>query len=178
MAILHRCAAGARKLFWPVAAATLTLDLLSKWLLWHAPASAEQPIVLVPHVLQIVPHAGNTGGAFGLPGTPALYAAAAVLGLALIIGLLLTTSPRRLLVHLALGLIAGGALGNLADRIALGFVRDFLDLHWGSRFHWPTFNLADAAITAGFILVVWDAYVSGRGEEQPSGQAAAGAADP
>jgi signal peptidase II len=49
----------------------------------------------------------------------------------------------------ALSMIVGGALGNLADRARLGFVIDFLDFHWKSGWHFPAFNVADAAITIG-----------------------------
>ena len=53
----------------------------------------------------------------------------------------------------AAGLIAGGALGNLLDRLRFGAVTDFVDLHWGEA-HWPTFNLADAAIVCGVALLL------------------------
>jgi signal peptidase II len=51
-------------------------------------------------------------------------------------------------------MIAGGALGNLWDRICLGAVVDFLDFHVG-RYHWPAFNLADSGISLGVGLVIW-----------------------
>lgn len=55
---------------------------------------------------------------------------------------------------IALSLIAGGAVGNLIDRIRLGEVIDFLDVYIG-RYHWPAFNVADSAITAGVFLAVF-----------------------
>lgn len=54
---------------------------------------------------------------------------------------------------LSLGLLLGGAVGNLVDRFRIGMVVDFLDFHYAG-FHWPTFNLADAAITTGALLLV------------------------
>lgn len=54
---------------------------------------------------------------------------------------------------LAYSLIIGGALGNVIDRITLGFVVDYLDFHW-SGWHWPAFNAADMAITGGAVLLV------------------------
>lgn len=55
-----------------------------------------------------------------------------------------------------LALVLGGAIGNLYDRLAHGGVTDFIDLYWRT-WHWPTFNLADTAITIGGALILWDA---------------------
>ena len=55
---------------------------------------------------------------------------------------------------LGLSLILGGACGNLIDRIRLGEVIDFIDVHWRSVYHWPAFNVADSAITVGIIVVL------------------------
>lgn len=57
----------------------------------------------------------------------------------------------------ALALILGGAIGNVIDRLHLGAVVDFLDLHLAG-YHWPAFNLADSAITCGAVLLVWDSF--------------------
>ena len=57
---------------------------------------------------------------------------------------------------LALGLIIGGAVGNIVDRLRFGAVADFLDFHIGA-YHWPAFNLADASITVGIALLLIDA---------------------
>ena len=58
---------------------------------------------------------------------------------------------------LPLALIVGGAFGNLADRIRLDYVIDFLDFHWKSGWHFPAFNVADSAITLGAGLLMLDA---------------------
>ena len=60
----------------------------------------------------------------------------------------------------ALALVLGGALGNLYDRLLLGYVVDFLDFHWQGR-HWPAFNLADSAICVGAGLLIWDGLFGG-----------------
>ena len=62
---------------------------------------------------------------------------------------------RDRLVDIALGLVIGGAIGNIYDRLLYGAVLDFIDLHVGWR-HWPAFNVADAAITLGVALLLWD----------------------
>lgn len=93
----------------------------------------------------------NEGISFSLftetfTGRPLLLAAITLLMTALL-GVLLVRSTTRL-EAVALGLIIGGALGNVLDRLRIGAVVDFLDFHvWG--FHWPAFNLADSAIVIG-----------------------------
>ena len=65
-------------------------------------------------------------------------------------------SDKRL-VTAALGLIVGGAMGNVIDRVLMGAVVDFLDFHWAG-FHWPAFNVADIAITSGAAVLIWDSF--------------------
>jgi len=62
---------------------------------------------------------------------------------------------------LGLALVLGGAIGNLVDRIKLGYVVDFIDVHFGG-WHYPAFNVADSAITCGVILLLLDALLLGR----------------
>jgi len=64
-------------------------------------------------------------------------------------------SPDQKLEGYALAFILGGALGNLYDRVTLGYVIDFLDFHW-SGWHFPAFNIADSSITLGAILIIID----------------------
>ncbi len=82
-------------------------------------------------------------------------ALAAVVSMGLIVWVL--RLPRReWLTGLALALVIGGALGNLADRVQLGYVVDFIDVHYGN-WHWPAFNVADSAISCGVALLLLDA---------------------
>ena len=67
---------------------------------------------------------------------------------------LLRKSQNDKLLCLALSLILGGALGNVLDRIMLGAVVDFIDLHY-ANWHWPAFNIADSAICIGAALIIW-----------------------
>ena len=83
-------------------------------------------------------------------------------------------APGRLTAA-ALGLIIGGALGNILDRVRYQAVPDFLDFHYGS-YHWPSFNLADVTIFCGAALLFWESFRSatdkpgqGQGKENTTG---------
>ena len=62
---------------------------------------------------------------------------------------------------IAFGLILGGAVGNLVDRVRVGYVVDFIHFHW-ERWYYPAFNVADMAITIGAVMLVIDALLSSR----------------
>ncbi len=104
----------------------------------------------------------NTGVSFGLfaQSDPRWLLVGFSVAVALGLGLWLWREPRFPLVA-AFGLIIGGALGNVYDRIAYGAVVDFLDFHIGT-WHWPAFNLADSAITLGAVIFLFDAFKSNR----------------
>jgi signal peptidase II len=74
---------------------------------------------------------------------------------------------RGLLYVVAIGLVAGGALGNLVDRLRLGHVIDFLDVYY-RQYHWPAFNVADSAITIGVALFILAGF---RDHERQGGKA-------
>jgi lipoprotein signal peptidase len=149
---------GRRKLFWVLAAGAFLLDQITKVWLWHDPSEGRPDIDVIPHVLRIISHPGNLQGVLGLgPATPVFYVATSLVALGVVAFLFLTTDARKGYVMVALGLVAGGAVGNLLDRLTLGRVRDFIDLHWGERLHWDTFNVADAAICTGVALILLDA---------------------
>jgi signal peptidase II len=104
----------------------------------------------------------NEGVAFGLAGgsgAPLVAITLIALGVVLY---LFHSNPTRSGMWVATGLLAGGAVGNLADRVRVGAVTDFIDLP-----AWPPFNLADVAITCGVILLVW-IYVR-EAEREPEG---------
>ena len=72
---------------------------------------------------------------------------------------------QRKLEGLALALILGGALGNLYDRLTLGYVVDFLDFHWSGK-HFPAFNVADAGISVGAAILIFDTLINGPDAER------------
>jgi signal peptidase II len=92
--------------------------------------------------------AHNTGVAFGLAGSGGGLLVAFALGSLAFIGWLFSRDPTRPWMWVAIGLLAGGALGNLADRIRADAVTDYVDI-----FSWPPFNIADVSITVGVLLL-------------------------
>jgi signal peptidase II len=90
----------------------------------------------------------NSGVAFGLAAGGGTGLVLLTLGALAVVGILFARNPTRPWMWVAVGLLAGGALGNLADRIRAGAVTDYVAV--GS---WPNFNLADACITAGVLLL-------------------------
>jgi signal peptidase II len=143
-----------------VALAVLALDQWSKWLVEaHLPHLSTTEII--PGLLNFT-HVRNTGVAFGLfasHGQAGQTLVLSLVGLAALAVVLVyfwrTPATDRLLLG-ALSLVLGGAVGNLADRIAGGAVTDFIDVYVGT-YHWHTFNVADSAISVGLVLMAWDA---------------------
>jgi signal peptidase II len=115
------------------------------------------PLVLVDGWLSLT-LVMNPGLAFGLLGTIApawrwVVAALSIVALLLLARVALRVLPTGGLAGvIAVGLIFGGAVGNLIDRARFGAVVDFVDVHWRT-WHWPAFNLADSAISVGVVLL-------------------------
>ncbi|MEM6455506.1 MAG: signal peptidase II [Acidobacteriota bacterium] len=149
-----------KRLYLLLALIVLVLDQWSKWLIEaHLPLYAS--IDLIPGLN--FTHVRNTGVAFGLFAAHGDAMRTAVLsGLALvtlgILGVYFRRIPRaeRLLLT-ALGLVLGGAVGNLIDRITSGGVTDFIDVYVGT-YHWHTFNIADSAISVGIGVMLLHAF--------------------
>ena len=91
----------------------------------------------------------NDGVAFGLAGGGGVVLVAITMIALAVVVYLFSRQPARPWMWVATGLLAGGAFGNLIDRIRIGSVTDFIELP-----HWPPFNLADCAITVGVLLLV------------------------
>ena len=75
-----------------------------------------------------------------------------------VIYMFLSSEKDQNLFRLSLSLILGGAFGNLCDRAHLGYVIDFIDWHYYNA-HWPTFNVADSAISIGLVFLIIDMYL-------------------
>ena len=124
----------------------------------------------------------NTGAAFGFLSSASGWQNMLFVGIALVAMVVVLTMARRLGVNdvqvaIGLMLVLGGAAGNLTDRLAHGYVIDFINLYYpsdgsfcfwpfglsGGGCHWPVFNVADAAISVGAVLLVLDALGFGFG---------------
>jgi signal peptidase II len=136
-------------------AVTAVLDQLTKALVVHY-FSLYDMVEVIPGFFNIV-HWRNPGAAFGLfkeGGMVRTLLLAGVSFLALVIIGLLLRHAKDTITRVALSLIAGGAVGNLIDRLRFGEVIDFFDFYVG-RYHWPAFNVADSAITVGVFLSLY-----------------------
>ena len=155
-----RARRGATILF-ATASAVFALDRLTK--VWAEHALADRPVDVIPGVLTLR-YTTNSGGAFSLgQRTPWFFAGATLI----VSGLIVLTAfrSRNAVAAVGLGLVLGGALGNLADRALRapglsGHVVDFIDLHW-----WPVFNVADGAIVIGAAVLAWASFRDERADD-------------
>ncbi|MGQ9678196.1 MAG: signal peptidase II [bacterium] len=133
---------------------SLFIDQLTKIIVYGITGGIEgsPPISLIGNILKIS-YTTNTHGVFGIPfGPRIMYYILPGIGTILILGLALKT--RSIWLGSAYGLILGGAAGNLIDRFRLGFVIDFIDFEIRTiRLRWFTFNLADAFVVVGVIMI-------------------------
>ena len=143
------------------------LDQLTKWIIL-------EKVMIPPRVIEVTGFFNlvltyNTGISFGMlrGGDDWVRWALAALALGIVAMLLawLRSQPGWAMA-LSVGLICGGAIGNVIDRIRIGAVVDFLDLHAGG-WHWPAFNLADSAITLGVAALILDSLFRGPSGSKP-----------
>ncbi len=141
-----------------VALLTLGLDQWSKaWVRSHLAPLDSWAIIPGAEKYFAITRASNTGAAFGMfRGGGAFFVVVAVIIIAAMLYYAYRMEEQSTLLSIALGLELGGAMGNLLDRILFGQVTDFIDVKLWPRYNlWPTFNLADAAITIGVLLMAY-----------------------
>lgn len=155
-----------------ISAVVLVLDQLSKWAAVKSLVHGEVPVLPFLNLTLVY----NTGAAFGFLSDAPGWQNRLFIGIAIAASVIIYFILRRLtrsewLTAIALALILGGALGNLADRAMYGYVIDFIDVFYPSSdqgclwpfsphaggCHWPAFNIADTAISVGAVLLVLDA---------------------
>ena len=145
-----------------IAAAVAAVDQLVKW--WIVDWLADPPgfVEVLPFFNLVM--VWNRGVSFGLLGDADLapYLMAGIAGLVVIVLVIWLAGVSERLLAASIGLIIGGALGNIVDRLVYGAVADFVDVHAGG-YHWPAFNVADAAITVGVAVMLIDGLLNRRG---------------
>lgn len=156
-------------LLFAIVASVVALDQLTK--LWVVRSfRLYESREVIPHFFNLT-YLTNTGAAFGfLAGRQSTLRQVFFVGIAVVALLAMayfyrTLKDRSVLYTAAIGLICGGAVGNLIDRLRLGSVIDFLDFFIG-RYHWPAFNAADSAITVGVGLFLLASLLEGKKERK------------
>lgn len=140
-----------------VLGSVLVLDQITKMMVEHW-MRLHQSIEIIPNFVRLT-YIRNTGAAFGfLAGDPSMlrvlfFVVTTIVAIGCIFYLLKNLPSEETGTTASLSLILGGALGNLFDRVRMGEVIDFIDLHW-YQLHWPAFNVADAAISVGVVLLL------------------------
>lgn len=156
-------------LFYYVALTVILLDQATKLVIVEA-LRVGQGIPVIPGFFDIV-FVLNPGAAFGFLATLSegvrspFFILITVVAVSLIVFYHTRFLHADRLASVALGLILGGAIGNLIDRLRYGMVVDFLDFHV-SRYHWPAFNVADSAISIGVSLMFLDMLLDWRREKR------------
>jgi signal peptidase II len=132
--------------------AILVADQLSKGFVIAAVALGEQ-VHVIGEIVQVW-HVQNRGAAFSLlQGGSILFLVVSILSLGMVAYFHRSLRQRAVWVHLVLGIILGGTLGNFVDRLRLGYVTDWLSIGIGDL-RWPTFNVADSSIVVGIGILV------------------------
>jgi signal peptidase II len=142
-----------------ISAIVIALDLYTKHVIQAAFVYGEQ--LKITSFFDLV-HYHNEGAAFGFlndaGGWQKWFFTAISAVAAIVITYLIKKNSTQKLFCLGLALVLGGALGNLYDRITLGYVVDFLNFHLGNHY-WPAFNVADSAISVGVTLLLLDSFI-------------------
>jgi signal peptidase II len=155
------------RLLW-LSVLVLVLDQLSKF--WIMARFEEYEVLVVWPVFNLT-LVYNTGAAFSFLSDAGGWQRWFFIGVAIVVSIVMTVwltrlRPAERLTGFGLALVIGGAVGNLIDRIWLGKVVDFLQWHW-EEWYWPSFNVADSAITVGVILLLIDGLFAGGQREAP-----------
>lgn len=133
-----------------IALTTLILDQVTKYAIMQNMV-VNQSIAIIPQIFHLT-FVKNVGAAFGiLANRVPFFILVSVVAVICIIFFYYRLKPEKKLLRIALALVLGGALGNLLDRIRLGYVVDFFDFRI-----WPVFNVADCAIVIGMLIIIWE----------------------
>lgn len=149
--------ASALRWLW-LSALIIVLDQITK-VIANTYMALHETIELAPFINLTLAY--NAGAAFSFLSDASgwqrwFFAVLAVTVSAVLVVWLRRLPPSEKFVAVALALILGGAIGNVIDRVYLGYVIDFIDVYYAQA-HWPAFNVADSAISIGAVMLIWDA---------------------
>ncbi|HHT9137558.1 MAG TPA: signal peptidase II [Candidatus Wunengus sp. YC60] len=139
-------------------------DIVSKWLVFSKLEKFGK-LIVIPDVLNIL-RSTNEGVVFGLfPGKTSAFIVFSAIAIVVILFIYIKSDKTIFISNIALGLVLAGAIGNLWDRVWFGCVRDFIDLHIGNKYHWPTFNIADSLICVGVFMLIFTSFSATKTKE-------------
>lgn len=159
-----------KKIYFGIAIVVIVIDQITKWVASSSLTLHEQNPVM-PSFNFTLMH--NYGAAFSFLSNAGGWQRWFFTIIAIVISVVLMVWITRLKANekwlgIALGLVLGGAIGNLIDRMAYGYVVDFIQWYY-DRFYWPAFNIADAAISVGAVILLLTSFF---GDEQNTKTAA------
>lgn len=144
--------------FYAISFTIVILDQLTKKIILAKMALRD--VVEVTSFFDIV-HLHNYGAAFSFlhnaGGWQRYFLSAISILVSIVLPFYIKKNQHDIFLAMGLTLVLGGAIGNLVDRLFLGYVVDFVSLHIDDVFYWPAFNVADSAISLGVILLIYDA---------------------
>ena len=137
----------------------IVLDQLTKYMA-SSMLAYYKPLAVMPMFNLTLMH--NTGAAFSFlsdaGGWQRWFFTVIAIGVSVfLVGWIKRLTPNQILQAVALSLILGGAIGNVIDRLWLGYVVDFIQVYY-DKWYWPAFNIADSAITIGAVLIIYDSF--------------------
>ncbi len=137
------------------------LDLLTKWIIRNTDLLHNYTVI---EGFFRIHYVRNEGIAFGLfhgsdsQWKPVILTVLAIVALIVVLYYIWTTPVDEKVMSLCLGLLLGGILGNFIERLMRQHVTDFIEVHWRELYSWPTFNVADSAITCGVFVILFQTF--------------------
>lgn len=134
------------------------LDYISKsWILNHFTEFTDKIIVAPFFQMDLVWNRGVSFGFLAFNPDESQYILAGIAGVITLLVIIWLFKATKAWQSVALGLVIGGGIGNIIDRFQYGAVLDFIDIFW-KDYHWPSFNLADSAISVGVCMILIDLF--------------------
>ncbi|MBA7605465.1 Lipoprotein signal peptidase [subsurface metagenome] len=140
------------KITWFLWSVVLLFDQITKYII-RKKLNLGDSISVIHNIFHIT-HINNTGAAFGMfPNAQIFFIVTSIIAIIALIYFLYTFKKGNPTFYISIGLILGGATGNLLDRLILRTVTDFLDFGINPKIRWPAFNIADSSVVIGFFIL-------------------------